>query len=458
MSIFRRWAFWRRVQYGAGFLLIVLLIGLGVYRGYIYDPGNCFDSEMNQTERGVDCGGTCVRICTADVSTPRVVWAESFLVAEGQYNAVGYIENNNLTSGTPALSYRFEFFAGSEKVGERVGTTVLPPRSQYPVFEGRIISDKPITRTTLTLEPAELWLPVSTGREQFKNVSVLLEQVDTDPRLLVTLENTALTEAKNVEVVATLFNENGTPITASQTFVESLNPRSTRDIVFTWPNPLSKTIKTCDIPTDVVLAIDLSGSMNNDGGTPPQPVTAALVAAEQFARELKPVDQSAIVRFASSAETVTTLSPDHQSTGSTIRALTIRPADERGYTNTQAALRAADAELLSERHNKNARRAVVLLTDGLPTAASNDAFVAETIATASALKDAGLSIYAIGLGSGADAAFIEAVASGADYSYMAPSTKDLKAIYEQITRTLCESGTTKIEVIAKTGVNFAPLR
>ncbi len=446
------------MQYGGGLTLLVVLSVFGVYRGYFYNPGNCFDSEMNHTERGVDCGGTCVRICAADVSAPNVLWAESFEVAKGQYNAVAYIENNNLNTGTPELSYRFAFFAGNEKVGERSGKTVLPPRSQYPVFEGRIMSEKPITRTEFTIESADVWLPVTAGREQFKNTGVLLESVDTEPRLSVTLENTALTEAKNVEVVATLFNENGRPITASQTFVESLDGRSSRDIVFTWPNPLSKTIKTCDIPTDVVLGIDLSGSMNNDGGVPPQPVTAALAAAEQFARELKPVDQSAIVRFASSAETVVPLSTNHQSTASTIKSLTINPADERGYTNTQAALLAADTELSSTRHNPNARRALVLLTDGLPTAQANDTFVEETIATAAQLKERGLSIYAIGLGSGADEAFIEAVASGDEYSYMAPSTSDLTAIYRQITTSLCESGTTKIEVIAKTGVNFAPLR
>ncbi len=459
MKKFRSWAFWRRVQYGAGFLTILALLGFGTYRTYFYAPGNCFDSAANNGETGVDCGGTCVRICAAAVVAPTVLWAKSFEIVPGQYNAVAYIENQNQIAATPELEYVFEFWSGSEKIGEKTGRTVLPPSSVYPVFEGRLYFEKEVTETKLTLKPVELWVPATLGREQFKTTSLDLLAIDSEPRLTVTIENTALTKANGIEVVATLFNAVGEPITASQTFIDAFDGRSNKNIVFTWPQPLSKTVRSCEIPSDIVMAIDLSGSMNSDGGDPPQPVTDALMAAKQFVTTLKSSDKAAVVTFATQAVTVSELSKNHESTASIIGALKIAESDETGFTNTVAGISAAATELASPRHGNDSRRAVVLLTDGLPTAPGDtSAILEETRLAAKTLSGAGVEVYAIGLGKGVDAPFIESLASSEKNAYLAPQASDLTQIYQQITGSLCESGATRIDVIAKTGANFAPLR
>ncbi len=459
MREFRKWAFWRRVQYGTGFLTIVTLTTFAVYKTYFYTPGDCFDTLANNGEAGVDCGGSCVRICAVSVTAPTVLWAKSFEIIQGQYNAVAYIENKNQLAATPVQEYTFEFFNNGKKIGEKTGTTVLPPSSVYPIFEGRLYFDGIITETKLTLKPAELWVPATLGREQFKTTSLDLIDVDTEPRLNVTIENTALTKANGIEVVATLFNAAGEPITASQTFIDAFEGRSNKSIVFTWPQPLSKTVRSCEIPSDIVMAIDLSGSMNNDGGDPPQPVTDALLAAKQFVSTLKSEDKASVVTFASQAVTVSELSKNHQSTASIIGALTIAPSDEQGFTNTVAGINAAAAELASVRHGGDSRRAVVLLTDGLPTAPGDSTTILEeTRLSAQTLIGEGVEVYAIGLGKGVDIPFIESLASSQEKAYSAPKAGDLEKIYKQITGSLCESGATRIDVIAKTGANFTPLR
>lgn len=461
MGSVRWWAFWRRVQYGSGFLAVLLLIGSGVYFGYFYEPADCFDSVMNGNESGIDCGGKCVRICAAEVLPPRVVWTESFKIMPGQYNAVAYVENLNDVAGTPILNYTFELLDGERVIATRSGETVFPPNSIYPIFEGRIYTDATanVTETRLTLEMSELWLPAQLGREQFKTTNILLTGADARPRLEASVENIELTAAEDVEIVATLFNEAGEPVTASQTFIEKLEARSTQNVVFTWPSSIAKTVRSCIIPSDVVVGIDLSGSMNNDGGTPPEPVTSALKAATDFVNKFKANDQAAVVTFASGATTNVTLNSDHRTTATLVAGLTIAPSEETGYTNTVAALEAARKELASERHNGDARRVLVLLTDGLPTAKGDTtAIVEEAIRTASLLKEEGVDIYAIGLGKGVNLEFISSIASNQQSAFIAPSGKDLEAIYNTITSSLCESGATRIDVIAKTPTNFAPLR
>lgn len=457
----RLWAVGRRIQYGLGFFSFWGLVGVLIYFTNYYQPANCFDLIMNGDESGVDCGGSCVRVCSAEVIPPRVVWADSFEVKNGQYNAVAYVENQNQSVATPELNYTFQFLNKGIIVAERSGTTVLPPNSVYPIFEGRVVidSDQEITETNLILDYVDMWVPASVSRDQFRSIDIKLSAADdVRPRLDVEIENTELLPAENVEVVATVFNELGEPVTASQTFIERISARSTQNIVFTWPKSIAKTIKSCVIPTDVAVAIDLSGSMNNDGGDPPQPVTDALQAAGQFVNALKDNDQVAVVTFATRAALVTEMTNLHGAVANSIFGLGIEPAEETGYTNTVDALLAAQTELNSERHNVNARRVLVLLTDGLPTVSGSDDVVTKAIETAADLSENDIEVYAIGLGQGVDQTFIRNIASDESNAYFAPTGADLEKIYSEITSSLCEAGPTKIDVVAKTKPNFAPLR
>ncbi|MCA9354659.1 MAG: VWA domain-containing protein [Candidatus Kaiserbacteria bacterium] len=456
----RPWAIGRRIQYGTGFGLFWVLVFALVYFTVYYEPTSCFDGKQSGDERGIDCGGSCVRICTADVLPPRLVWAKSFEIVEGQYNVVAYVDNQNQVAATPELPYTFELYNGNTLVATRSGSTILPPNSVYPIFEGRIQTDgaAPVTETRLVLQQADMWIPASVGRDQFRSQEIELIRADTRPRLDVEIENTALTDANAVEVVATIFNEGGEPVAASQTLAELIPARSTQDLVFTWPNPIAKTVRSCVIPTDVALGIDLSGSMNNDGGDPPQPISAALAAAEQFVSSLQENDQVAVVTFATEAQIVSGLSRTQQNVAELVRGLKIDAAEETGFTNTPAAFSLVDAVLNSAQHNENARRVLVLLTDGLPTAEGDEEIVTAAITAAKQLDETGIEIYAIGLGEGVDRSFIQAIATAPENAYFAPTGADLARIYEEITSALCELGPTKIDVIAKTKANFAPLR
>jgi sialic acid synthase SpsE len=84
--------------------------------------------------------------------------------------------------------------------------------------------------------------------------------------------------------------------------------------------------------------------------------------------------------------------------------------------------------------------------------------VSEAKVLAQELSAAGVRVYAIGLGENVDTQFIESIASERANAYLAPTGADLANIYEEITSSLCEAGEGKIEIIAKTKTNFAPVR
>ncbi len=472
------WAFWRRVVYGAGFISFTGLIAVLVYFVSFYVPPNCFDRMQNGDEGGMDCDGSCVRICSASVMPPKIMWASSFRVVDGQYNAVAYVENQNTVAATAALKYTFKLLDEGTVIAERSGVTILPPNSVYPIFEGRIIIEngRVPTETTITLEPVEVWQPATIGRSQFRILDLDLSDIDTRPRLKASVENTELTPAKNVEVVATIFNINGEAVTASQTFVDELSPRSTKDLVFTWPSSIARTVRSCEVPSDIMLVLDRSGSMAADGIDPPEPLTSAKLAAKQFIEEIKQNDQLGLISYAATPTTPIeqVLTNDKTLLGGAIDEV-VMGEDGVQYTNMGDAFRAAYQELTSERHRGDARKLIIFLTDGDVTRPVNPetgladrdyaARYAETAADEAKAGDT--TIYTIGFGQAfageddslsRDRDLIRNLASEPSLYFEAPTIEQLKLVYEQIASGLCEDGPARIEVIPKTNTNFTPLR
>ena len=477
MRKYRPWALWRRVQYGVGFSAFWSIIGIIIYFSFYYTPANCFDGFLNNGELGVDCGGSCVLICPFTLTAPEIVWAESFRIVDGQYNSVAYIENKNPTAGTPTLAYTFRLFDNDQMIAERKGVTVLPPNSVYPVFEGRVLTldGRAPTRTEIVLEPSNMWLPAKIGRSQFRTMSTELLSTDSRPRLNAKVENTELTEATGVEVVATIFNQAGEPVTASQTFIDKFEARTTKDVVFTWPKPIAKTVRSCDVPSDVVLVLDRSGSMAADGGTPPEPLESAKQSAKSFVNLLRKTDLVGYLSYATdpTKPMEQSLTKDFTLVNDSIQGTKM---GENGvqYTNMGDAFSVALEELTSERHRDNARKVIVFLTDGDVTRPVNPAtgkpdreYAAKyALDMAKKAKDADVTVYAIGFGDflsqaesvERDVSLIKGLASSEDTYFEAPTVSDLEAVYKEIASEICEVGPARIEVITKTKTNFAPLR
>lgn len=454
----RWWAFWRRVQYGAAFCAVLGLLSIGAYYLYFYQAPTCFDQAENGDEKGVDCGGSCERVCSFEIIKPTVLWADAFKIMDGQYNLVAYVENRNTKIGSPALPYTFQLFDAQGLITEVKGVTVFPPDSVYPIFEGKILTgSRTPTRTTITFsEESITWMPGEVGREQFTLENRELTNADSKPQLTALIKNNSLNEAQDVEIIATIFDASRRPLTVARTFVDIFSPRTTERVTFTWPLPIAKSLRSCEIPTDVLLAIDLSGSMNDDGGIPPEPVSSVLSAAQTFITRLNTQDQIGLVTYATGANLVAGLTADSARVRDMVKVLTIDPKEERGSTNTGDALMRMREEFASTRHSPDARKVAILLTDGLATAPKdNPEIYAEKEATL--LKNEGVTVFTIGLGAKVNAQFLKNMASSESQYFEAPSVGDLGNIYSTITESICEDGIAIIEVIPKAKSSFKPL-
>lgn len=230
-------------------LIIVVLGGLGLlfYAPVIFKTPTCSDGKQNGSETGVDCGGNCVRSCSAEIKLPTVLWTRSFSVTESVYNAVAYIENQN-SAATRAISYEFRLYDEDDIFITRVqGDALIPPSGRYAIFEPSIsVGSATVRRTSFSfLDRPAVWerLPEEVQDLRVSTTNISLSSRNGVPRLEGTVSNPSAEIALyDTEVVAILYDKDDNAITASRTYIDTLRQTESLPVFFTWPRPLESEV------------------------------------------------------------------------------------------------------------------------------------------------------------------------------------------------------------------------
>lgn len=202
-----------------------------------YDAPNCFDGVQNNGETGVDCGGTCELLCTAQVTEPVVLWERAFKVSDGVYNLLAYIENPNPTAFLQNTQYVFKIYnEDGVLIGERSGSTSIAPKSARPVIENNIQTFEQVPVRTEFSFVGELIYEQTEPKESLIIIKdEFIENETTTPRVKAKIQNISLTQIKKIDVIVLVYDVFDNVLGTSNTFVESLGAEESKDIVFTWP-------------------------------------------------------------------------------------------------------------------------------------------------------------------------------------------------------------------------------
>jgi tight adherence protein C len=203
--------------------------------------------------------------------------------------------------------------------------------------------------------------------------------------------------------------------------VDSVSPDRLRVIENGEPQPSAEIlqIRNPAVPTSVALAVDVSGSMADE-----DKLTQARSAASGFLQQMRPKDQIALVSFSDEVIVPQALTRD--------RNLLARAVDNLQAGGNTRLYDAVAQGLTQLSLSPSGARALIVLTDGNDTASerSVDDDVAQAVRMA-------VPVYAIGLGSDADTAVLQRLATttGGRY-YFAPTGRDLTEVFRRITRQL----------------------
>jgi hypothetical protein len=226
---------------------VLALIGLAfiaiVVIATLYKTPSCTDGRQNGGETGIDCGGSCNRICTVSVSEPIVRFVQAVSPASGRTDVIAYIDNPNADAGVQHARFSIEL-RGSDGslVASRQGTVNLPPSTTAPVYLSHVYDgSKTVTQAFLTLDKDTLIWQKNYPKPIVPTPSDIQMVEGQSPAITATLLNPIAKPLYDVAVVVTVFDPSGNAIAASSTLVPILSAQGSAPIVFTWNVPFTDT-------------------------------------------------------------------------------------------------------------------------------------------------------------------------------------------------------------------------
>jgi hypothetical protein len=246
------WAFRRKVLYLSILVAFLAIVAFLIIAPHLNKAPTCSDGVQNGTETGVDCGGSCQLACTYQVDQISILWARSFKVVPGRYNAVAYLDNHNQNTSVYQLHYKFRFADKDNLyIGSREGSTYVPPSGKFAVFEPAINFGNSIpVYTSFEFTEMPIWIQVPQEKiDQFKILvsDIKLQNETTSPRLSATIKNNSLFQISAINIMAILYDASGNAVSASKTYLDSLNGAQSANINFTWPEAFTDKVITEEI-------------------------------------------------------------------------------------------------------------------------------------------------------------------------------------------------------------------
>lgn len=241
------WSLRRRIIY-----LAIVLVALGIVAASLYlffqPVPSCGDGKRNQDELGVDCGGSCPKVCPSEILPLKPVWSRLFKVAANKYDIAALVKNPNLNHGAQSVNYAFRIWDKNNLlINITRGEAFLNPKEDLVLFVSRAdVGKHEPSRIALELDLSPVWQKID--REPPKLViSGKRFTNEPTPRLSALVQNDSLTPLKDVQFFAVISDQEQNAIAVSSTLVDELLPGATRDLVFTWPEPFSQAAAFVDV-------------------------------------------------------------------------------------------------------------------------------------------------------------------------------------------------------------------
>ena len=232
------WAQQRKLFFTSGIALLFIIVFGGYGLISVYKAPNCSNNEKDGNERGVDCGGSCLRVCRADASAPIIHFARALEIENGVWGAVASVENRNAGAGARNVPYVFKLYDEENLLlYERHGNAFIPPRKVFAIFEGQMKTGNrtparavfAFTREPVFVRISEPVLMLSTKGFTSREDGSYLK---------VALSNPSRAAVEGIEAAVLLFGTDGNVFAASATAVRKLRAGGSLPLTFTWPREL----------------------------------------------------------------------------------------------------------------------------------------------------------------------------------------------------------------------------
>ena len=227
-------------------LLILIVVGFGIFFLVTYNPPTCSDNIQNQDEAGIDCGGSCSKQCVLDNKEAVSLWVRTFEKSKGLYSAVAYIDNPNIDSYIPSIQFEIVFYDDTGALVTRASEfTTIMPAGVTPVFIENVVSgEREISSADFRFTTEPEFEPFN--RTLDLSITNIEEIYDNEPSVSAVVNNLSNADVRDIDFVAVIFDEDGNAINASRTYIRRLDGGSSNVLNYTWFRPFELNTRPCE--------------------------------------------------------------------------------------------------------------------------------------------------------------------------------------------------------------------
>lgn len=231
------WSQRRKSIYG-GIVVVVALAVIGVPAFFIfYKAPSCTDGIQNGSETGVDCGGSCTRLCASAFFPPSVSWTRLQKIAPSLYNVGTYIINPNTSAVAMNVPYHVTIYDGSGiQITEYTGMVTLPPKRNTLAFDSAIsVGKREPLKALFEFTSAPDWRSQNDPLGAVGLSNMNFSEDSNSSSFTVNLNNTSVNPIGPTDVYVILYDKDKNAIGFSKTKLDGIPALGSSVAPFTWP-------------------------------------------------------------------------------------------------------------------------------------------------------------------------------------------------------------------------------
>ncbi len=236
----------KQIVYTLVYITLFFSIGLGIWGILTKQAPTCSDGIKNQTETGIDCGGTCISCELKNIKPIEFLGYSIMPLKSGKVSLLVHIKNPNETHHASLLSYKIRLF--DENGIERevfTGESSLAAGSEGYLFEGQGRYSDP---TDVKLEVTDVtWKSI----DAFSIPKLTLQDITTNidgltVRVKGVVQNVSSFVAENVHIIAVLSGDYNEDVYASEMVLTRVLALGKEQFSVIFPNDpeIAKRLKT----------------------------------------------------------------------------------------------------------------------------------------------------------------------------------------------------------------------
>ncbi len=245
-------------------VLILAVIATLVYFAYFRVLPTCFDGKQNQSEEGVDCGGSCISCERLTIRDLGALWVKYLPLEKNRYYLVAMVVNPNPNFGLGQFSYSFVFYdSAGHQTGEQKGKDFILPNQNKYLIAGNVDVGQNFSRVELKINKpskadwqkfsSEYQLPsIYVQDKQFK----YLEDQPGVAQASGTMKNDSAFDFDKISVSIILFNADKQIIAVNRAEAHAVLTGEARYFSAMWSTPINGQVASMDIQAETNLLSD----------------------------------------------------------------------------------------------------------------------------------------------------------------------------------------------------------